>query len=120
MKKRGINTHAYTSEALKNIKGEVDVVVSFDVIEHVEDPFIFMKEIGELLTEHGEVWIGTPTEAPMMRELLGSFFEENLLFSTQHLWIFNEKSLQLICDRAGFSEIDFSYCQRYGIDNRIS
>lgn len=98
----------------------MDSVVSFDVIEHVENPVLFMQDVKELLSENGEAVIGTPTDAPVMRELLGSIFEENLLFSTQHLWVFNEQSLRKICQSAGFSTVDFSYRQRYGIDNMIS
>lgn len=92
MEKRGIETYAYTGENSKSIEGTVDTVVSFDVIEHVEDPVQFMKDIYNLLVPGGEAIVGTPTDAPVMRELLGSVFEENLLFSTQHLWVLNEMS----------------------------
>lgn len=120
MEKRGIQTYAYSSEAIQDLRGKVDVVVYFDVIEHVENPVLFMQEVKELLTDQGEAVIGTPTDAPVMRELLGSIFEENLLFSTQHLWVFNEQSLRKICQSAGFYTVDFSYRQRYGMDNMIS
>ena len=54
-----------------------------------------------------------------MRKLLGSTYEEKLLFSTQHLWVFNEESLWLMAKKAGFKEsnVTFRYFQRYGIGN---
>ena len=120
MDKRGIETYAYAKEALEGLRGQIDVVVSFDVIEHVESPIQFMKEIYDLLGEGGQAIVGTPTDAPIMRELLGSVYEENLLFSTQHLWVLNENSLGYICRQAGFNEVDIRYKQRYGLGNMIS
>ena len=75
----------------KSWGNKIDVITSFDVIEHVEEPTKFITDIFELLAEGGQAIIGTPTEAPVMRELLGEIFEKKLLFSTQHIWIFLKK-----------------------------
>lgn len=63
--------------------------------------------------------IGTPTETPVMRKLLGSVYEKKLLFSSQHQWIFGEESLKRIATLAGFKEtnIQIKYFQRYGLSN---
>lgn len=68
-----------------------DVITSFDVIEHVEDPREFLQDVYDLLSPKRQAIIGTPTDAPVMRELLGEIYEKNQLFSTQHPWIFGEK-----------------------------
>lgn len=59
------------------IRWKVEVVTSFDVIEHVENPRKFIKEVYELLAPNGTAIIGTPTDAPIMRELLGEVYEKN-------------------------------------------
>lgn len=93
--------------------------MSFDVIEHVEDPKQFIEGIYELLKDGGNAIIGTPTDAPILRELLGSVYERHILFNTQHLWIFNEDNLKQIANEVGFKKIEIKYFQRYGFENML-
>lgn len=120
MEKRKIETFSYAEKAAEVYKNQVDVVVSFDVIEHVENPVDFLADVYNLLKEGGQAIIGTPTDAPVMRELLGTVYEENLLFSTQHIWVLGEKSLKLCAKKAGFTSSEVKYKQRYGMGNMIS
>ncbi len=121
LKRKGFLTFAYGREAADEFSGRMDVVTSFDVIEHVDDPIDFLKDIYSLLTPGGRAFIGTPTETPIMRELLGSEYEKKLLFSTQHIWVFAKENLKLMAEKAGFSadRISFKYSQRYGIGNML-
>lgn len=98
---------------------DCDVITSFDVIEHVQSPESFIKDVYDLLTAGGKAIIGTPTDAPIMRSLLGKDYEKKLLFSTQHLWILSEKNLRITSEKCGFKNIDIKYYQRYGIDNML-
>lgn len=60
MRKRGYRVYSYASEALKELAGEIDVVVSFDCIEHVRNPVEFVCESYKLLRVGGRAIIGTP------------------------------------------------------------
>ncbi len=117
--RKGYKTYCYAKDALGEYKESVDVVVSFDVIEHVESPLVFMKEVYNLLRVGGHAFIGTPTETPVMRKLLGEIYDIKILFSTQHLWILGEDSLLRISESAGFNKANthVKYFQRYGISN---
>lgn len=119
MDKKGFHTYAYSEEATVDWKNKIDVITSFDVIEHVKDPMGFLKECYYLLQEGGQAVIGTPTDAPVMRSLLGETYEKQLLFSTQHLWIFSEKTLKMMAESAGYQEISVKYFQRYGVQNLL-
>lgn len=119
MEKKGFYTYAYADKALEERKNKIDVITSFDVIEHVENPREFVREIYDLMGENGQAVIGTPTDAPVMRELLGEIYEKKLLFSTQHLWIFSEKNLKMIAEEAGFQAPAVRYFQRYGLGNML-
>ena len=119
MDKKGFLTYPYATDALDACKNKVDVITSFDVIEHVENPQNFLNECSKLLAEGGTAIIGTPTDAPVMRELLGRIYEKKILFSTQHLWIFSEDSLRKMAEKAGFSSVEIKYYQRYGIGNML-
>ncbi len=119
MDRKGFFTYAYAKEAVSNWAEKVDIITSFDVIEHVPEPKEFMADIYGLLTSGGTAVIGTPTEAPIMRKLLGEIYERKLLFSTQHLWIFSEKNLKWIAQDAGFEKVEIKYCQRYSLNNLL-
>ncbi len=116
---KGFLTYPYLGDAMEKHRGNVDVVTSFDVIEHVSDPQEFMEGVYDLLSEGGQAVIGTPTETPVMRNLLGEIYEKKLLFSTQHIWIFSEKNLRQMAHKAGFEKIEIKFFQRYGLGNLL-
>ena len=119
MSRKGFDTFAYAEDAKEKWSGKIDVVTSFDVIEHVEDPKQFIRDVYDLLSEEGIGIIGTPTDAPIMRELLGEIYERTQLFSTQHLYVFSEKNLEIMAKEVGFKNVKTKYFQRYGIKNFI-
>jgi len=118
--KKGYKTYAYAADAIKEYGNKVDVVTSFDVIEHVENPMQFVKEAYDLLAENGVAYIGTPTDAEVMRQLLGETYE-SFLFSTQHPWILCEQSFEYILNSLNIDDIewDVKYYQRYGLSNLL-
>lgn len=119
MREKGFRTYVYAEEAKKDWKADVNVITSFDVIEHVENPKKFMYDIYDLLSVDGKGIIGTPTDAPIMRCLLGQIYEQRQLFSTQHLWIFSKNNLKMLAEEVGFKKVEFKYFQRYGISNLL-
>lgn len=119
MNRKGFYTYAYAQEAIKDFHNKIDVITSFDVIEHVQSPKEFLSDVYSLLSNNGQAIIGTPTDAPVMRELLGEIYEKNLLFSTQHPWILSEYNMNLMAERIGFKNIKFKYFQRYSIGNML-
>lgn len=53
MQKKGFDVFPYAKDAKSVYGGKVDIVTSFDVIEHVEDPESFLKDAYDLLTAGG-------------------------------------------------------------------
>lgn len=119
MSAKGYITYPYMKEAKERYADRVEVITSFDVIEHVGNPLEFLKDIYDLLAPNGKAIIGTPTGTPIMRELLGNVYEE-FLFSTQHIWILSRESMELLAEKAGFHKFRVEYKQRYGLGNCIS
>lgn len=117
MWEKGYHVYSYAENAMEHWKEKIDVIVSFDVIEHVENPYLFLRDVYDLLKADGCAIIGTPTDAPVMRALLGEIYEKQQLFSTQHPWILNEKVLRMLAEKIGFKQISVKYYQRYGINN---
>ena len=119
MQKKGFETFAYSEDAKKIYENAIDVITSFDVIEHVSDPENFLNGVFSLLKQGGQAYIGTPTDAPIMRELLGSIYEKKILYSTQHLWIFSKENLMIMAKKCGFGQVDIKFYQRYSIENML-
>lgn len=117
---KGYQTYAYAEEALKDYPKGVDVVTSFDVIEHVDNPAEFMKDVYDLLKDGGKAVIGTPSDCPIMRELMGKEYEQKLLFSFQHPWILSKESFAICCKKAGFKKVRIVPKQRYSLSNVLS
>lgn len=116
MNKKGFEVFPYAEDALEEYKNRVDIIVSFDCIEHVESPEKFVKEAYELLAPNGMAFIGTPTDAPVMRELLGTDYE-SFLFSTQHPWVLSRGSFDVMAEHCGITQYDCKFYQRYGLGN---
>lgn len=117
--RKGYHTYPYAQDAMAEWKEKVDVVTSFDVIEHVDAPQAFMDDAYALIVRGGALVLGTPTDAPVMRRVLGEAYEKQVLFSVQHQWIFSGESLGMLAERAGFKDIEVRYYQRYGIENLL-
>lgn len=116
LEKKGYHAYSYAKNALSDYEGKVDVIVSFDVIEHVSNPSDFIADAKRLLKIGGKAIIGTPTDAPVMRKLLGDKYS-SFLFSTQHPWVLNEESFNYIAKENDIITYELAYFQRYGLNN---
>ena len=112
--------YSYAEDAKKDYANKIDVITSFDVIEHVTDPLAFLRDIYDLLSPDGTAIIGTPTRTPVTRALLGEVYEKIVLYTAQHLWIFSEDSLRRLSKQAGFSEFSVRYFQKWDITNLLA
>lgn len=119
MDRKGFRTFSYADVAKDEYAGKIDVITSFDVIEHVENPQVFLQDVYTLLGSGGKTVIGTPTDAPVMRRLLGKDYEKKLLYSTQHLWVLSKQNLMMMAEKCGFKKIEIKYFQRYGLENLL-
>lgn len=117
---KGIKAFPYAEDAKTVYKGKVDVITSFDVIEHVENPASFLSDIYELLAPGGAAIVGTPTDTPVMRGLLGEVYEKMILFTAQHLWVFAPRNMKIMAEQAGFSEVLFKCFQTYDLTNLLA
>lgn len=54
-------------------KNEFDIVTSFDVIEHVEDDYSYLKEIIKITKPGGRIIIGTPNRDRLSNKILSLY-----------------------------------------------
>ena len=73
-------------------------IAAFDVLEHLEDPLGTISRCAELLAPDGVLLLQTPWyrgEGPGW-----SMFQKD-----EHIYLFTERSVRLLLDRAGFSQV---------------
>lgn len=78
--------------AVEERGGEVDWVISSQVIEHVEAPKNFLNQIRQLLKPGGEAMISTPNRNDILMAIVPDF--EKFFFRAQHRWYFDKASLE--------------------------
>lgn len=70
-----------------------DFVTAHDVVEHVEDPISFLKEIHRITKQSGKAFIEIPR-----------FYHESGKhhWKHEHIWMFDENHIEYACKEAGF------------------
>lgn len=68
-------------------------VTLFDVVEHVDDPYALLEKCKSFMHEGSRLFISTPRTT--------GIDNPEHFYRTQHTWYFNDKSLDVLCTRAG-------------------
>ena len=86
-----------------------DVVFSYHVIEHVEDPISFIENIHHIMKTHGKLVLGTPNFDCAMARRFGENFR--LLHDKTHISLFSDFSLKSLLEDSGFhvDKIDYPF-----------
>ncbi len=75
--------------------------MTFQVIEHVENPVKFLQEIFFLLKPGGKLLIATPNRNDVMLKLMPLEFKP-FFYRKVHRWYFDTSSLSFTAKKAGF------------------
>ena len=116
---RGYQVFSYANEAKTKFNNSVDITVSFQVIEHVENPIQFLKEIYLLLKKGGKLILATPNHDDILMKLLPQSFP-SFFYRRAHRWYFDEESLLYCLKQSGFKNIDVRHKHTFGISNTLA
>lgn len=84
---------------------KADVIVSFEVIEHLFDPTEFLAQCQRLLQPGGMLVLTNPNGEGFDIAVLGG---ESLAVDPEHVNLFNPGSMRQMLDRFGFEVLDIS------------
>ncbi|TMJ01392.1 MAG: class I SAM-dependent methyltransferase [Alphaproteobacteria bacterium] len=79
-----------------------DVVTAFDIIEHVQNPEQFLRDIREILKPGGVIAISSPDTDHVLRYLMRSKWP--MLQPMQHTMLFSRRSIATLLERCGFAD----------------
>lgn len=115
---RGYQWFPGSTEAAVEWAGRVDVVLSTQVIEHVDDPLKFLADIAKLLAPDGVAVVSTPNRRDVLMELLPDSFP-SFFYRVQHRWAFDAASLDRCASLAGLRVAEMRHVHRYGLANTM-
>lgn len=83
-------------------KGQYDVLILGDVIEHMADPHAVMQKCSDLLSSNGLLWISTPIfDGPVLAQKRETDVDP-YFFQVEHTHYFTLHSLLILASRHGF------------------
>ena len=97
---------------------EVDIGISFDVIEHVPAPQTYLKEIYDSLSKKGKLFLVTPNSNEILFDLAKESFEP-FNYRTAHSYYFCEDSIKFLLKKVGFRNIVIGFYHDMDISNLI-
>jgi 2-polyprenyl-3-methyl-5-hydroxy-6-metoxy-1,4-benzoquinol methylase len=105
-----LNIHHGTLENNQLQEHEYDIVTMFDVLEHVLDINIALKEITRLVKQGGLLVLTTPNEGGLSRKIMRKYWFHFKPY--EHTYYFSEHSLRQFLEKYGFEVIFIERCYK--------
>ncbi len=100
---RKLISKADANKHIKKYGAVYDVVTAYDIIEHTQEPKVFLKDLYNALAPEGVVAIATPDSGHFLRYLMrGSW---SMLQPMQHTFLFSRRGLKSLLEETGFQEV---------------
>jgi 2-polyprenyl-3-methyl-5-hydroxy-6-metoxy-1,4-benzoquinol methylase len=99
--------------------GEYDLITSFHVVEHLKDPREILKTLANMLAGDGRMVIEVPSSEDAFLTLYDSAAFQRFTYWSQHLFLFNTKTLLKLAEQAGLRIVAIQQHQRYTLANHL-
>jgi len=118
LRNKGHLVYSNISEALADFDGGVDTVVSFGVLEHVEDPLTYLRGSFRLLVSGGKLLLETDNLNDILLKINSSTFE-SFFYRTAHLWYFDSSTLNRAINISGFQNVKIMHRHNFDLSNAL-
>lgn len=116
---RGHRVYSSATAASGDWATSVDLAVCFSVIEHVDDPLTFLRQIRDLLRPGAKLLLSTPNRRDILMES-GCAVYQSFFYRTVHIYYFDADSLRYLARAAGFTSCDVRFVHRFGFGNYLA
>mgnify|MGYP003706747799 CR=1 FL=1 len=113
---RGHEVFSSASEAIDLYSNRIDILISFGVIEHTENPLVYLEQAKSFLSESGKLFLETDNSDDFLMQLDLPEFKK-FFYRTAHYWYFDPKSMMEILKVAGFTNPTVDFRHNYDLSN---
>lgn len=107
------------TEYSEDFTNKYDVIMMFQTLEHIINPFQFLNNVYKMLRNSGYLIIEVPNNNDYLLKLSKEY--NDFHYQKAHISYFNKVSILTLLDRCGFSNpINCFTTQRYSVDNYIN
>ncbi len=102
----------------EDFEKKFDKIFMFHVLEHIEEPIAFLKQLKEILKPDGVIYIEVPNVDDILVKTYQCEAFKDYYYKKAHLYNFNEKGLQYIFENAEY-QYQMDFIQRYDLSNHL-
>ena len=118
LRDKGHTVFPYAQDALQKFSAQADLVTSFSVIEHIDEPVAFMKDLVSLCNPGGTVIISTPNSADWLIDFLPLTYRP-FFYRVVHKWYFNAFAIKQLAEKVGLHDVSIRFKQRFPLTNTL-
>jgi len=96
-------SHADANEHIRKYGACYDVVTAYDIIEHTQNPKLFLEDLYSALAPGGVVAIAAPDTDHFLRYIMGRYW--SMLQPMQHNFLLSKRSIEAMLIEAGFEDV---------------
>lgn len=117
-KTQGIKVYSEPIETVDIKEGPFDLITSARVLEHVDDPLIFLRALGRHLKPGGFIYLDVPNLDDALLSIFAVEGYADRYFREPHLSYFSRTTLRRLLTKAGFAGT-IKTVQRYNFENAM-
>lgn len=79
-----------------------DTIICGELIEHLENPYAFLRNISTLLSDHGVIILSTPNPLGFPAIIFEIFHSKKYFYTEQHKYLFTPRWARRLFEQSGF------------------
>jgi len=96
-----------------------DLITAFHVIEHLSDPRSMLTSLAGALKSKGRMIVEVPNSQDALLNLYDCKAFQRFTYWSQHLFLFNAPTLEMLACQAGLRVVALQHYQRYPLSNHL-
>lgn len=105
--------------AIEMAEGEYDLITAFHVVEHLADPRAVLARLANLLKLGGRMVVEVPNAEDILLTLYDCNAFQHFTYWSQHLFLFNATTIEILARQAGLHVKAVQHYQRYPLSNHL-
>jgi cyclopropane fatty-acyl-phospholipid synthase-like methyltransferase len=105
--------------SLQSTGSKYDLITSFHVLEHLSDPRLMLTNLASALKKNGQIIVEVPSSGDALLNLYDCEAFQRFTYWSQHLFLFNSSTLEILVRQAGLRVVAMKHYQRYSLSNHL-